>query len=365
MQHENPFLSAVGSGTMVADGLSIMNADYSSTSFRVSRVAIGPRNFLGNHIAYPAGAGPGDNCLLATKVMVPLDGAVREGVGLLGSPQLRDPPVGRARHRFDHVTDRRRAAPPAAREEPAQPRARSALFLLSRWLLRLRASPARPGGRRPVRGARPAALALALAPSLVMLFTVGYFVLVERAVGGFRPLQPDVLLDLRPVLLVARAVLEARARPLPARSSTAPRSRTWSGGCSASGSAGGSSTTAAHSPSGRWSRIGDDCTLNAGSKVQCHSQEDGAFKSDRSTLGAGCTLGVGAFVHYGVTIGDGAVLGADSFLMKGEEVPPRRPLGRKPRHGDAEASGVSAGPSARRSTRRARPTAPRPRAAAS
>jgi non-ribosomal peptide synthetase-like protein len=67
--------------------------------------------------------------------------------------------------------------------------------------------------------------------------------------------------------------------------------------------------------------VGDECTLNFGSIVQCHSQEDGAFKSDRSAVGAGCTLGVGAFVHYGVTIGDGAVLAADSFLMKGEEVP--------------------------------------------
>ena len=56
--------------------------------------------------------------------------------------------------------------------------------------------------------------------------------------------------------------------------------------------------------------------------MQCHSQEDGTFKSDRSTIGAGCTLGVGAFVHYGVTMGDGAVLAADSFLMKGEEIPP-------------------------------------------
>ena len=67
--------------------------------------------------------------------------------------------------------------------------------------------------------------------------------------------------------------------------------------------------------------IGDHCTLNAGSIIQCHSQEDGAFKSDRTAIGAGVTLGVNAFVHYGVTIGDGAMLEADSFLMKGEEVP--------------------------------------------
>ena len=47
--------------------------------------------------------------------------------------------------------------------------------------------------------------------------------------------------------------------------------------------------------------IGERSTLNAGSIVQCHSQEDGAFKSDRSVVGAGSTLGVNAFVHYGVT----------------------------------------------------------------
>ena len=37
--------------------------------------------------------------------------------------------------------------------------------------------------------------------------------------------------------------------------------------------------------------IGDGCTLNAGSIIQCHSQEDGAFKSDRISIGAGCSLG--------------------------------------------------------------------------
>jgi non-ribosomal peptide synthetase-like protein len=68
--------------------------------------------------------------------------------------------------------------------------------------------------------------------------------------------------------------------------------------------------------------IGDDTTLNFGSTIQCHSQEDGAFKSDRITIGAGCTVGPGAWVHYGVTMGDGARLAPDAFLMKGEDVPP-------------------------------------------
>ena len=69
-------------------------------------------------------------------------------------------------------------------------------------------------------------------------------------------------------------------------------------------------------------RIGREATLNAGSILQGHSLEDGTFKSGYITIGSRCTVGTGAFVHYGVTLGEGAVLGADSFLMKGEHVPP-------------------------------------------
>jgi non-ribosomal peptide synthetase-like protein len=68
--------------------------------------------------------------------------------------------------------------------------------------------------------------------------------------------------------------------------------------------------------------IGDGCTLNAGATIQSHSLEDGTFKSDHITIGDGVTLGINAFVHYGVTMGAGAVLEPDAFLMKGEDVPP-------------------------------------------
>ena len=64
--------------------------------------------------------------------------------------------------------------------------------------------------------------------------------------------------------------------------------------------------------------------------IQAHSLEDGTFKSDHTTIGSDCTIGVGAFVHYGVTIGDGAEIAADSFLMKGEEVPPHARWGGNP-----------------------------------
>lgn len=69
--------------------------------------------------------------------------------------------------------------------------------------------------------------------------------------------------------------------------------------------------------------VGDDCTLGTGSIVQSHSLEDGTFKSDHITIGAGCTIGTGTFLLYATTMGDGSVLDTDSFLLKGEHVPPR------------------------------------------
>ena len=64
--------------------------------------------------------------------------------------------------------------------------------------------------------------------------------------------------------------------------------------------------------------IGDYANLNEGCVLQAHSLEEGVFKSDHIRLGSGCSVGPGAFVHYGVSMGDHVVLDADSFLMKGE-----------------------------------------------
>jgi acetyltransferase-like isoleucine patch superfamily enzyme len=66
--------------------------------------------------------------------------------------------------------------------------------------------------------------------------------------------------------------------------------------------------------------------------IQCHSQEEGVFTSDRTTIGAGCTIGINAFIHYGVTMSDGAVLDADAFLMKGEQIAPHTRWQGNPAH---------------------------------
>jgi non-ribosomal peptide synthetase-like protein len=315
--HEIPFLTEVGAGTMIADGLSVAQADYSGSSFRLSKASIGPHNFLGNHVVYPAGGRTGDNCLLATKTMVPLDGPVREGVGLLGSPPFEIPRSVERDSRFDHL----RTGEEFRRQLRAKNRFNRrtmVLYLVHRWLnvcaLALCATAALASYGRDAN-----VLTAALLVAAVLVTPVS-FGLTERAVLGFRWLRPtfcsiydpyfwrierlwkfneDVLLQIfdgtpfKNLILRALGVRVGR--------------RVFDDGCSM--------------PDRTLVAIGDDCVLNAGSTIQCHSQEDGTYKSDRTVLRAGCTIGVGALVHYGVTMGEGAVLTADSFLMKGEEVP--------------------------------------------
>lgn len=337
MKHETPYLSSVGRGTMIADGLSIMNADFSSTAFRVSRVSIGPRNFLGNRIAYPTRGRTGDNCLLATKVMVPVDGEVREGVGLLGSPSFEIPRSvlrDSSFDRFRRPEELRRGLAAKTRHNVAT----MAWYLLSRWiyvfaLALLVTAAAELYGPLGVTG-------LVLADLLVLLLTIAYFVLVERVVTALRPLRPLFCSIYTPDFWQHERYWKVPSETyLRIFNGTPFKNVIWRAlgvrlgrmvfddGC--------------HLTERAMAAIGDGSTLNSGSVVQCHSQEDGAFKSDRITIGSGCTLGVGAFVHYGTTVGDGAVLGPDSFLMKGEVVPrnawwagnPARPI---PSHGEDE-----------------------------
>ncbi|WP_052863165.1 Pls/PosA family non-ribosomal peptide synthetase [Streptomyces niger] len=327
VKHENPYLSTVGTGTMVADGLSVINADYSSTSFRVTRVTIGPHNFLGNQVAYPAGGRTGDNCLLATKVMVPVDGEVREGVGLLGSPSFEIPRSVERDATFDHLRNGAELRRQLARKNRHNA-VTLASFLFARWIhlfgvLLLAAAAA---GLYASVGA----LAFAAATVLTLAFTLGFTAVAERAAIRFRPQSPRFCSIYHPHFWQHERFWKHQAMELRLLNGTPFKGLFWR----LLGVRLGRRLfdDGARLPERTLVTIGDDCTLNINSVIQCHSQEDGTFKSDRSTLGNGCTLGTGTLVHYGVTVGDGAVLGPDSFLMKGEEVPPHARWGGNPAH---------------------------------
>jgi non-ribosomal peptide synthetase-like protein len=316
VQHESPLLVTVGRGTMVADGLSIVNADYSSTSFRVSRATIGPHNFLGNNIAYPAGGRTGDNCLLATKVMVPLDGEIREGVGLLGSPCFEIPRSVERDTRFDDLRTGETHRSRLAAKNRYNLRS-MACMLFVRWLqtFALTLFALATVDLYGVLGHVVIAGYLAI----TLAFSTLYYVVVERCIMRFRRQQPQLCSIYDRAFWLIERLWKVPDHYLNIYNGTPFKCLVWrmlgvrighrvfDDGCYLT-----DRTLAA---------IGDECTLNAGSKIQCHSQEDGTYKSDHTTLGTGVTLGVGAHVHYGVTMDDGAVLAPDSFLMKGEEVP--------------------------------------------
>ena len=314
----NPFLTSVGSGTMVADGLNVMNDEISSTSFRVSRAAIGPRNFLGNYVAYPAGGRTGDNCLLAIKVMVPIDGPVREGVGLLGSPPFEIPRSVERDSRYDHLREGEALRRGLAAKNRFNLRTMG-IFLVTRWV-----------GVLLIALIDLAALELfydlyahAVMAALFALSAVTaavYYALVERGFEALGPPPPPICSIYEPAFWWVERVWKLHPiHFLHIFDGTPFKSLLWRLIGVRVGKRLYDDGVFISEPT--LTVIGDECVFNHYTIIQCESQEDGTFKSGPTTLGDRCTLGVNAFVNYGVTIGDDAVLVADSFLMKGEQVP--------------------------------------------
>jgi len=326
VMHANPSLSAVGTGTMVADGLHLVNDEVSSTSFRVSRVAIGPQNFLGNDVTYPAGGRTGDNVLLGTKVLVPLDGKIREGVGLLGAPCFEIPRSVERDMRFDHL----RTGEALRRGLAAKNRCdlqTIGVFLFTRWvgvflfaLLYLAAL--------ELYDVLPHGVSAGFF-GLSVVVTAVYLTGVQRCIIALRPVRPTICSIYHPDFWCAERIWKVHPiHYLHTFDGTPFKNLLWR----LMGVRVGRRVfdDGAHISEPTLTAIGDESVLNYRSKIQCHSQEDGTFKCDRTTVGAGCTIGVGAFILYGVTMGDGSVLAADSFLMKGEYVPARARWGGNP-----------------------------------
>jgi non-ribosomal peptide synthetase-like protein len=317
---DTPFGVVIGRGTMVADGSALINAEYSSTSFKVLPLTLGARNFLGTAVAYPAGARIGDDCLIATKAMVPLDGPVRSGVGLLGSPSFEIPRSVTIDTRFDDL----RTGPEFRRRLAAKNRhnlATIAIFLLVRWVHTAVLTAIGLVAAVLYVGLPHLAGVLVLAGAVIVgsVFGLPYFVLVERLTIGFGALRARYCSIYDPYFWWHERYWKLMAPYLDVFNGTPFKSVAWrlvgvqvgrrlfDDGCG----------IAEHT----MVTIGDDCTLNSGSVAQCHSMEDGTFKSDRTVLGDGCTVGVQALVHYGVTVGPGAEILPDAFVMKGETVP--------------------------------------------
>jgi non-ribosomal peptide synthetase-like protein len=313
-RHDNPFLCDIGSGTMVSDGLTMMNVTMSSSSFKLSKVKIGDHNYLGNNIFYPAASRAGANCLLGTKVMVPVDGPVRENVGLLGSPCFEIPRV------VDQ--DKHSAQDDRIRERQVRAKNRYNIvtmiaLLIGTWLFFF--SFLYSGLLTYLYFRQHEELALFLFAIGASIGAILWFAMMERGSIGFGRLRP-MLVSMydrnfwhherhwkfcgSPLILLFKGtpLKNAISRLLGVRLGK----KVFDDGCRFH-----DKTLVA---------VGDHATLNEGCVIQGHSLEEGIFKCDTVTIGNGCTIGCAAFVHYGVTIGDNVVLEPDSFLMKGEIV---------------------------------------------
>ena len=327
LEHETPFLIDIGRGTMIADGATLIDAGYSSTSFRVTPLSIGPRNFLGNAVAYPAGGRTGENCMIATKAMVPLDGPVRANTGLLGSPCFEIPRSVTSDPRFDHL----RTGEEFRRRLRAKNRhnlGTMGLFLAVRWVDVFVITLFAMAAWELYRGNPVLVLAGMIVATL--LFSLAYFITVERALMRFGSLRPQYCSIYDPYFWWHERYWKLMAPPhiVGMFNGTPFKNPVWrllgvrigrrvfDDGCSIA--------------ERTLVTIGNGCTLNAGSVIQCHSMEDGIFKADHTVLEDGCTVGTGALVHYGVTIGQDSQLRPDSFLMKGEKVPPHARWGGNP-----------------------------------
>ena len=318
-RQDNPFLCSVGAGTVASDGLFLGNVTMSSRAFKLGECRIGGRNFLGTDVYVPPGARIGENCLLATKVMAPIDGPLRENVGLLGSPAFEIPRVAQRDlellAQIDPAERRRRLKQKTHRNLVTM-----VCLLASRWLIAFFA--VYVFGLATALFGATNFVATAVAAEIAAVGSLAILILIERASIGFGPLRPDLATIYDPAFWRVERYWKLSDSPLSALFAGTPMRNfvsrllgvrmgrmVFDDGCVVT--------------ERTLVEIEDEANLNVASVIQAHSLEEGVFKSDYVRIGRGCAIGPGAFVHYGVTMNEKTVLDADSFLMKGEITPPR------------------------------------------
>jgi non-ribosomal peptide synthetase-like protein len=313
-KHDSPFLCEIGDGTMVSDGLTMINADISDSSFRLGKVHIGERNYLGNDIHYPAGGKVGKNCLIGTKAMIPIEGCVKENTGLLGSPSFEIPRLVAYNQCLESNKD------PSIRRMRIRKKNghnffTAGAFLGSRW--GYAALAISWGFWTTVLWAYYGLFPVVCFVLGLPFFTIGYFICIARMSIGFGTLEPHICTiydkafwrverywKLNESFLLRLFIGTPLKNVISRLLGVKVGKKVFDDGCSFSEKI--------------LVEVDNYCTLNMAVLLQAHSLEEGIFKSDRIRVGEGCTIGVNALVHYGVCMGENVVLDAHSFLMKGE-----------------------------------------------
>ncbi len=310
---ESPADFEVGSGAMVSDGLSVINRQVGSREFRLMPARLGTGSFVGNIVYYPAAGRTGDNCLLASKVMVPVTGAMRHDVGLLGSPSFEIPRRVVNSNAFDPVP--RTAAGKARLEAKNRYNLRTALlYLLAQWGLLFGLLAIGYAAMPLYRELGPGALAICLAGWAG--YTLVYSLAVERLSLLRVRMKPSQCTIHDPHFWWVERHWKLGETPIKGAFRGTPL-RGWI--YRALGAKVGRKLFDDGSviPEKPLVAIGDNVCINAGVSIQAHALEDGLFRSDRIVIGDGCSIGPAGYVHYGVEMAPSTELSPDGFLMKG------------------------------------------------
>lgn len=324
-------LCSIGNGTMVSDGVHMMNMRMSSTSMTVDRVGIGEQSFLGNSIRVPYGNTVGSNCLLATKVMVPTSGPIRHDVGLLGSPAFEIPrqttladtvDLTATRSSSDRATGGAVSGTGGSLEERVAAKTRYNVrsigwFLLSRYLF---LSIGLAGLHWALSTWKSSTWSAVAAVMVIGPLIVAVSLIIERSVWGFGSMKPrDCTIHDRYYWKVERYWKLVNS-PIGTLFAGTPLKNTISrlGGVKVGSMVFDDGATMTEKT---LVTVGAGASLSQGALLQSHSLEDGEFKSDLVQVDDGASIGRGAFIHYGTQVGANVVVDADSFLMKGESAP--------------------------------------------
>lgn len=309
-QHDVARLCTAGSGAIVSDGLVMLNARFSARGFDLAPSSIGAQSFLGNAIFMPPGAAVGDDCLLATKVAVPLAGPRREGVGLLGSPAFEIPRAGAVADGAPRVTAALRDA-----RLPAKNRSNAAGMA---WLLASQCTLV--GALALAWTSLDGRAAVALFLPMAVAITLAWRVVQDAAVRGFRPLRAMSCTLYDPAFWrherYWKLGLAADHPLMELLAGTPMRAWLWrSLGVKVGRQLLDDGASLTERP---LVTLGHHVTLGAMSTLQAHSLEDGVFTSAPIVLGDAVSVGPRAYVHYGTRLDARAEVAPDAFVMKGE-----------------------------------------------
>lgn len=315
--HDNPYLCHVGANSMVSDGIAMSNMEASATSFKLADVKIGADNYLGNAITMPSGSRTGDNVLIGSKTMVPIDGPLRENTGLLGSPAFEIPRSTEADREAARMEDPESLKFNLARKNRWNLASILALFA-AHWFVSFVAVFVMFVS--VLYFDRYGISAIAAGGFTAMAFLIAFFTVLERASLGFDSLQARTTSMYDPYFLFHERHWKFCGHPLHLLFHGTPFRNLMS---RALGVRVGKMVfdDGANLYDKTLLEIGDYSNLNKACILQGHSLEEGLFKSGPVRIGSQCTIAADAFVHYGVQMGDRSTLGPNAFLMKGESVP--------------------------------------------